>query len=118
MPRRLIFTLFLLCGASFAQAQLHYRAQQLPNLPGIPYTVGLGLNDSGEVVGYCTHASQAAYILPNIPDGTLQPAYTEVPFLWRNGSLIRIAPNGFYDYKSGFATSINNNGLATRSDQA
>jgi hypothetical protein len=49
MPRQLIFILFLLCGASFTQAQLHYRAQQLPNFPGIPFTVGLELNDRGEV---------------------------------------------------------------------
>src|ERR1700738_4711464 len=98
MTRRLILLLLLL-SASLAQAQRHYRVTNLGVLPGNTATVGYGLNDHGDVVGYCATGIQYT------------SDFREYPFVYRWAKISNFAPNGFYDYRTGVATGINNSGI-------
>jgi len=95
-PTRIIskcmaFTALSLLLAGSALAQPQYTVTDLGVLPGYDVSVATGLNDRGDVAGYCTGGGD------------------EVAVVWRNGQLINLGklPKGH----SALANSINSSGV-------
>jgi uncharacterized membrane protein len=87
--------LLLLATAGLSQAQQHYRVTNLGTLPTDSITVGYGLNDLGDVVGYC---ERGGFV------GTIRP------FVYHAGVLKDFAPSVYFSYTTAIATGINNKG--------
>jgi probable HAF family extracellular repeat protein len=75
------------------EAQPHFQVTDLGVLPGFASSTASGLNDRGEVVGYCSHATAD---------------FHQVGFVWRNGVMTGVGKLTGGNYS--FATAINLNG--------
>ncbi len=91
----LLASLSALSLITSAVAQPRYGVTDLGVLPGAAGSVAGGLNDRGDVVGYCTPAVEN---------------FNETGFVWRNGVMTDTGklPKGLYSY----ATAINSLGTA------
>lgn len=96
-PESSLRPLAVLATLSFAalavSAQPRYFVTDLGRLPGSDACWATGLNDRGDVVGYCAPAAEN---------------FNQTGFVWRNGTMTRtgLLPDGNYS----IATSINNVG--------
>src|ERR1700688_875003 len=101
MKNLMLLFVAIISATCLAQAQNHYRITNLGVLPGDAVTYGYGLNNHGDVVGYCSNqtAGPPWPVPPSSPTG-IQIDHTQFPFLYHAGKISNFAPNGMYGFKN------------------